>query len=243
MSKKPDLWEVFARLFAAYGPQGWWPVTMAAGSPPVYRPGRYVPDSDEEVFEVAVGAILTQNTSWENVKKALVRLTGAGVRSPHDILALSEVHLAELIRSSGYFRQKARRLRTLAEHRGGCVWEAQETGALRALLLGLTGVGPETADSILLYALGRPVFVVDAYTRRLVHRLGLFPAAPSYDAVQRYVEERLTPSVPLYNEYHALIVALGKVQCAARPHCPGCPLLALCPTGRLEPPRRGAMNS
>jgi endonuclease-3 related protein len=226
---------MFARLFAAYGPQGWWPVTERAGEKPVYRPGVYLPRTTGERDEIAFGAVLTQNTSWENVKKALAALTAAGACTPAAVLGRPEHELASLIVSSGYFRQKARRLRTLARFLTDGDPGDHDTAGLRARLLALSGVGPETADSILLYAFGRPVFVVDTYTRRVVLRLGLFEALPAYDAVQAVFEGALAPSVPLYNEYHALIVNLAKEHCrSARPRCLGCPLARRCRTGREQ---------
>lgn len=232
MARSVDLWEVFGRLFGAYGPRGWWPVTVRAGEPPVYRPGVYLPRDRRERDEIAFGAVLAQNTSWQNVTRALVRLTEAGIRTPADVLALPAARLAALIRSSGYFRQKARRLRTLARYLAAADPAGLATETLRAELLGLSGVGPETADSILLYGFGRPVFVVDAYTRRLAARLGLREGAPSYEQLRAAFETALVPAVPLFNEYHALIVEHGKEVCRATPRCEACPLADRCSTGR-----------
>ena len=205
---------MYTRLFAAYGPQGWWP-----GDTP---------------FEVAVGAVLTQNTAWVNVEKAIRNLKKAGALSFRGMKRLSERRLARLIRPSGYFNQKARKLRALLawlEARGGASGSVRRALAgplaeVRASLLAVHGIGPETADSILLYAGGRPVFVIDAYTRRALARHGL-PRAISadYEELRARFESSLPRRVPLYNEFHALFVRVGKERCAARePRCPQCPL-------------------
>jgi endonuclease III related protein len=183
-----------------------------------------------------VGAFLVQNTAWSNVEKAIARLKTAGMLSPEAIQRTSEGELAGLIRSSGYFRQKAKKVKAFVAHlfarHGGSLERllSQDAGALRQELLALHGVGPETADSIVLYAANQPIFVVDAYTRRLLDRLGLL-RQPTYDAVQAYCHARLPLDAPLFNELHALIVRHSVVHCRARPICAGCPLLDVCPTG------------
>lgn len=241
--------EVYRRLLRAYGPQGWWPLTPPGGGSPVYRPGREAVLTERERAEICVGAILTQNTNWGNVQRALEGLHGAGVWGLRDILRLSSRRLESLIRPSGYFRQKARKLRVFARHalkpsprsaafaagasrpRSLGAWLSGALKSLRRELLGLWGVGPETADSILLYAGGRPVFVVDAYTLRIGSRLGWFGKA-GYERVQSYLVRRLPTSPKLYAELHALLVALAKGHCRAKPVCAGCPLLELCRHGR-----------
>ncbi len=211
---------VYERLFAAYGPQRWWP----ADTP----------------FEVIAGAILTQSAAWTNVEKALANLQAAGALSPQGLRALSEAKLARLIRPSGYFNAKARKLKAFADllcdRFGGDpdALLATPVDTLRPLLLATHGIGPETADSILLYAAQQPLFVVDAYTRRLFSRLGLSPPRDTYDAWQRLFMDALPPEAPLFNEYHALIVAHGKRLCRRRPLCADCPLLAVCPTGQAR---------
>jgi len=209
---------VLDALLAAYGPQHWWP----AQSP----------------FEVMVGAVLTQNTAWINVERGLdrlrVRLGGPEVLDAGPILALPEAELAECLRPVGYFNVKARRLRSfcteyLAE--GGLAGLGRlDTQALRHRLLAIDGVGPETADDMLLYAFDRPVFVVDAYTRRLGGRLGLLDADAGYETIRHAFERALGPDVPLFNEYHALIVRHAKDLCRTRPRCQGCCLRSLCPS-------------
>jgi endonuclease-3 related protein len=210
--------EIYDRLYRAYGPQGWWPA--------------------ETPFEVLVGAVLTQVTAWRNVERAISRLKAAAALSPEAIFRLPPGELEELIRPAGFFRQKARRLRALVElvlSQGGVEsLLSLPAEVLREKLLSLPGIGPETADSILLYAAGHPSFVVDAYTKRILHRLGLLPdPSPPYREVQKLFEEHLPRDANLYGEYHALLVRHAKEHCRARPRCPGCPLADLC---RPRPP-------
>ncbi len=210
-----DLGELFRRLSQAYGPQGWWPAETAE--------------------EMIVGAILVQNTAWRNVEKALASLKAADRLSLRAIDQTPLDELAALIRSSGFYREKAKKLKAFAAHvhtryAGNlAALLAGEPRELRRELLALRGIGPETADSIILYAAGQPIFVVDAYTRRLFARLGL-PVASEYDAIQRYCHERLATDARLFNEYHALIVRHAVVHCRARPRCAGCPLAEVCPS-------------
>jgi len=184
-----------------------------------------------------VGAILTQSTAWSNVERALGNLSAAGALSPGGILALSEGELAELIRPSGYYNTKARKLKAFvsllnARFDGDLdLLRSLPAGELRSLLLATHGIGPETADSILLYAAGRPVFVVDAYTRRTFSRLGFTPEVDSYDAWQKLFVDSLPSDASVFNEYHALIVRHGKEVCRKRPLCRACPLSATCPIG------------
>ncbi len=213
------LMAIFDRLVAHFGPLHWWPA--------------------ETPFEVVVGAVLTQNTAWRNVERAIVNLRGAGALDPLSLNDLSRSRLEELIRPAGFFRQKAERLqlfttRLLGRHGGDLArMLAGPLEEVRSELLALKGVGPETADSILLYAADRPSFVVDAYTRRLFGRLGLLEGSESYGAVRDLFMEHLPSDADLYNEYHALIVEECKTFCRKRaPLCPACPLIPLCPTGR-----------
>ncbi len=235
MADDSAVWEVFSRLFAAYGPRGWWPVTPSRTESPVYRPGVYLPACRAEQVEIAAGAVLTQNTSWKNAAKAVSALKRRDLLDPERLCACDKEALRELIRSSGYFRQKADRLRILAaylvEYYARSRGSGLSCGEFRGSLLALRGIGPETADSILLYAFGHAVFVVDAYTRRLVTRLGWFRKDPGYEALQTHFETALPPGIPLYNEYHALIVQVGKTHCAAKPRCDGCPLRECCRIG------------
>ena len=173
-----------------------------------------------------MGAVLTQNTAWRNAARAVGALLRAGVRTPAEVLALPEGELAECLLSSGYYNQKARKLRALSAlllKDGTLDWESLS----RRDLLAVWGVGFETADSILLYACSRPSFVVDAYTCRLLERLGLAAAGQGYPAVQALFSAALPPDVELYQEYHALIVHHAKQFCRKQPACPVCPLLNL----------------
>jgi endonuclease-3 related protein len=205
-----DFATAYRRLYAAFGPQHWWPA--------------------ETPFEVAVGAVLTQNTAWTNVERAIANLRGRELLAPAALAALDPAELAEPIRPAGYFNIKARRLQALCrfvlDELGGDItalahWELAEA---RRALLTVNGVGEETADSILLYACGHAVFVVDAYTRRIFERLGLLAPGLAYREVQAAFQEALPTDMALYNEYHALIVALGKDYCRPRPACEACPL-------------------
>ncbi|CAK0782262.1 putative DNA repair glycosylase MJ1434 [Gammaproteobacteria bacterium] len=206
--------QVFDILLVAYGPQHWWP-----GDTP---------------FEIAIGAILTQNTAWSNVERAISTLKAGGyLESVQAMRVLSARDLAPLIRPAGYFNLKAKRLLAFGH------WLEQADGLpglgniptpkLRQQLLGINGIGPETADDILLYALDRPVFVVDAYTRRLFERLGCLTGGEDYETIRQGFESALPPDPMFYNEYHALIVRHAKAVCHKRqPGCPRCPLAARC---------------
>ncbi len=203
----------FRAMFDAFGPQHWWP--------------------GESDFEIAVGAILTQNTSWQNVEKAIENLKKRGVLSVEGILSLEDGELASLIRPAGYFNVKAGRLKNfvawLKEMGGFETLRKLPTYRLREYLLEIKGIGPETADSILLYALSRPIFVVDAYTRRILARHGLDEAMKmDYDDLRRRVESCFEPDPRIFNELHALLVKTGKEFCRKRgPLCEKCPLNGL----------------
>jgi endonuclease-3 related protein len=248
------LMKVFESLFSAFGPQQWWPVKgshqalpgAAAGrggiggataphGPPQVIEGRYEggPRDNNSSFEVMVGAILAQNTAWTNVEKALENLRSAGCLNPEALRRVSMKRLALLLKPSGYFNIKARRLKSfiqfLYRQFGGDVRRMlkEDHALLRQKLLSVKGIGPETADSILLYAGGFPWFVVDAYTRRIFSRHGLVAERVSYQALQDFFMKGLPRDTKLYNEYHALIVKLGKETCRSKPLCEQCPLLAV----------------
>jgi endonuclease-3 related protein len=207
---------LYNKLLSSFGPQNWWP----ADSP----------------FEVMVGAILTQQTNWKNVELAIDNLKKAKKLSPRAILNTPTPTLQKLIRSSGYYRQKAKKLKVFCrffmEEFNGDIkkMHRSQNVELRTQLLSLWGVGHETADSILLYALNKPVFVIDAYTIRIGERVGLFKSE-GYEHVREYFESNLKRSVPLYKEYHALLVELGKRHCKTKPVCEGCPIKKLCDFG------------
>lgn len=206
---------MYRRLVRRFGHAGWWP--------------------GESPFEVCLGAILVQNTSWANVERALDRLRAAGRLSYEGLDGLSAARIAPLIRSSGTYRVKAARVRAfldfLGRGYGGRVeaMRAEDPWVLRRRLLAVHGIGRETADSIVLYAARRPLFVVDAYTRRIFSRLGLLDARLAYDRVQRFFMDRLPKDAVLFNDYHAQIVRLGKEVCRPRPRCDACPLEGVCP--------------
>ena len=209
MSECAVLNRLYDTLFAAYGPQHWWP--------------------GETPFEVMVGAVLTQNTNWQNVERAIGNLKEARLLDPRRLNRLPVNRLARLIRPAGYYNIKARRLKALVRWlvaRGGGRAETAfrgELAARRKELLGIFGVGPETADSILLYAGNRRTFVVDAYTRRILSRHGIVPPDAAYDEIKAMFESRLPRDVRLYNEYHALLVRLAKENCRTVPLCESCP--------------------
>lgn len=205
---------IYETLHAAYGPQHWWPGDGAE--------------------EIAIGAILTQNTAWTNVEKAIARLKAEGCLSFRAIDALDADALSELIRSAGTYRQKAAYLKNVAhwlmtKHNGDLAAALSgELKATRRELLAIKGIGPETADAILLYAGGQPTFVVDAYTKRVLRRHHLIdPDDSGYERVRKLCTDALPADVQLFNEYHALFVEVGKRHCETNANCEGCPLESL----------------
>jgi len=222
------LMRIYRRLREARGHAGWWP--------------------GETPFEVCLGAILTQSTSWTNVDKALAVLRKRGRLSFEALRTCRPARLAPMIRSSGYFNVKARRvaafLEFLGREYGGRVeaMAAEDAAVLRAKLLSVTGIGRETADSIALYAAGRPLFVVDAYTRRIFGRVGLLEGNEDYDTIQRMFMDRLPRDVGLYNDYHAQIVLHGKETCRTVPRCGGWVPEGVCQKNGLADRREPAMR-
>ncbi|MBN1621572.1 MAG: endonuclease III domain-containing protein [Endomicrobiales bacterium] len=228
--------EIYKKLYNFFGPQGWWPTTNRGSLKPGYFPLFYKDRTGKEKFEICAGAILTQNTSWKNVEKAIVNLNKAKALDVKVINRIAVNKLATLIKPSGYYNQKAKRLKSFVRYfvsgyngRIGKFLE-KDTNEARRELLSLSGIGPETADSILLYAGNKPVFVVDAYTRRIGRRLGWF-GSEGYDSVQIFFQSHLPKSIKIYNEYHALLVALGKDFCRKKPICRNCPLKQACKSG------------
>jgi endonuclease-3 related protein len=207
---KRRLLRLYSALHARYGPQGWWPARNA--------------------FEVAVGAVLTQHTVWPGAARAIANLDAARRLEARRLAALSPAALGRLIRPAGTWRLKARSLLALARfllERAGGRPESLRRAPLEPLrrdLLAVPGIGPETADAILLYGVGRPVFVADAYTRRVLSRHRIVPRHGDYEALRRFLEEHLPGDPALFNELHALLVALAKAHCRSRPRCEGCPL-------------------
>jgi len=204
------LMKIYQKLYDAYGPRHWWP--------------------GETPFEVMVGAILTQNTSWKNVERAIQKLKDEKVLNAEGIHQLRKSKLAPLIRPSGYYRIKAERLKAfihfLFEDYNGNIekMKRENLEPLRKKLLAVNGIGPETADSILLYGLEKPIFVVDAYTRRILSRHEIISEEASYEEVQSLFMNHLPHKTKLFNEYHALLVHLGKTLCKKVPRCDICPL-------------------
>jgi endonuclease-3 related protein len=202
--------ELYQRLWRFHGPQGWWP-----GDTP---------------FEVAVGAILTQNTNWQNVTLAISALKEHEVLEPEALHELPEAELARLIRPAGYYNIKAKRLKNFLDFLANHYRNSMDLMAgdslenLRPALMAVKGIGPETADSILLYALSKPTFVVDAYTFRILSRHNFIPEAYAYEELRQLFMEHLPSQIPLYQEYHALLVRLGKAWCRPKPQCDTCPL-------------------
>jgi len=209
-----NLNKIYNLFLKAYGPQGWWPLINHKGSNPTktgsikgYHPGDYsIPRDDFERFEICVGAILTQNTAWPNVEKALMNLDRAKALDAKAIIKIDEDKLKEAIRPAGYFNQKAKKLKIFAEFYLGLKGKTPT----REELLSVWGVGKETADSILLYAYHEPVFVVDAYTRRIFSLLGFFEKDADYDEIREMFEKALEKDFRIYQEYHALIVEHAK---------------------------------
>ncbi len=209
-STKSRLNALYTKLYKAFGPQHWWP--------------------GETPFEVAVGAILTQNTNWGNVEKAIDNLKKGGKLSASAIHKLPDNRLASLIRPAGYFNIKTKRLKHfvsfLMRDYGGSMtkMKKEEFEVIREKLLGVNGIGPETADSIILYALEKPVFVVDAYTKRVLSRHTIMDHDAPYDSFQELFHSNLERDIRLFNEYHALFVRVAKEHCRTKPRCGECPL-------------------
>jgi len=210
MGVREDLLRLYDLMNDRFGDLKWWP----ADGP----------------FEVMVGAILTQNTAWTNVEKAIATLKRKRLLSPEALARTDEAALAGIIRPSGYYNIKAKRLKAfvrffLSQYDGSTeAMSAEETGPLREKLLGVPGIGPETADSIILFACRKPVFVSDAYTRRILHRHCLIPADADYQLIQDLFMANLTPDAALFNQFHALLVQTGKTFCRKTPQCAPCPL-------------------
>lgn len=208
-----QLQHLYKKLLERWGPQRWWP--------------------GQTRDEIIIGAVLTQNTSWSNVEKAIASLKEAGLCTLQALAGLEPSHIAPLIRSAGYFNVKADRLWQTARQMRDLSGESLESA--RGFLLGIRGIGPETADSILLYAFGFPIFVFDAYTSRILVRLGMVSPGVKYHELQRLFMENLDHDVEMFNEYHALFVRQGKEVCRPKPRCGLCVLNTWCEhAGRME---------
>ena len=218
---RQTLLNIYVCLHERFGPQHWWP--------------------GETPFEIVVGAILTQNTNWKNVEKAISNLKNAGCLAPEKLHSLPIEELAELIRPAGYFNIKAQRLKHfldwLFEKHDGKLESLESLGllTLREQLLAIKGIGPETADSICLYAFEKPVFVVDTYTARIFGRHGMIESPSGYEQIQEMFHGDLERDASMFNEFHALIVRVGKEYCKPKPACDGCPLESLPHDTNAEP--------
>ena len=219
---------MYDAMLARFGPQHWWPAR------------KHLTPHDRKL-EICLGALLTQNTNWGNVEKALDRLDAAGAMRIDVLAKMKSVRLAELIRPAGYFNVKAARLKNfiavIERNYFGDIEKllALPFGRLRQRLLAINGIGPETADSMILYAAGRCTFVVDAYTRRICLRHGLIAPRDGYEEIKALYESHVPPRAPLYNDYHAQLVAVGKHFCRPKARCQGCPLESF----DHDPPRPG----
>ncbi len=220
-----DLRQIFNILYRKYGNQGWWPLSKG-NLEARHHNGK--PENDKDKFEIIIGAILTQNTSWANVEKAIYSLNKANLLEPKKMAAARESEIAELVRPAGYYNQKARRLKFIANYfikNKDLLNKNKEE--LRKELLGINGIGPETADSIILYAAEKPSFVIDAYTKRVFSRL-LKKDFGSYGNWKYFFESNLKNKSGIFNEYHALIVEHAKKSCNKTPKCENCILRSGC---------------
>jgi len=231
-----SLGHLYDRLFDHFGPQGWWPILSMVGKPGFdeggYHKDNYsYPETSSQSFEIMAGAILTQNTSWRNVEKAMKNLQDKSILNPAGIMASKDSILEECLKPVGYFRVKSKRLKEFVrflEEQNIETLLIMPADELRDKLLDVNGIGEETADSIILYGAGKHSFVVDAYTRRILGRLGLIEGTPTYGEIKRLFEENLPVDVELYNEYHALLVEHAKTFCNKNPKCEVCPLEDIC---------------
>lgn len=218
--------KVYKLLFENYGPQGWWPLLDFKGVNPTktgstqgYHPSDYsFPKNDSEHFEICIGAILTQNTSWPNVEKAIINLKKLNLIDPKNILSVDEEILKNAIKPAGYFNQKLKKLKIFSKFYIGL----NRTTPTRFELLNVWGIGPETADSILLYAYKKKEFVVDTYTKRIFSRIGVLKKDEDYDKVKSFFEIELKSDFKIYQEFHALIVEHAKKYCQTKPKCDEC---------------------
>lgn len=244
--------EIYQVLLSYYGPQGWWPLIAFQGNNPTmrgrltgYHPNDFsLPQNEAEILEIMLGAILTQNTSWINAEKALFSLNEHHLIDISALLNTPLDQLGLLIRSSGYFNQKAIKIHALMtflrDHPISSLMK-RDLAVLRDEFLQIKGVGPETCDSILLYALKRPIFVVDTYTRRLMIRMGLLEPPAPYEEIQVLFHQNLEKSVELFNEYHALIVQHAVHCCLKEPLCDQCPFQPPCHRSKIDasiPPKK-----
>ena len=223
------IYSIYMDLRSNLGPQLWWPVTSEGQFIPEYSGG---PKNEKQQLEVCFGAILAQNTTWKNAEKAIIELNKNHLIDVKKILEISNEKLSGIIKSSGYHNQKTKKLKNFCNflsfnHNGNLQKFFQNNiKRLREELLSVNGIGPETADSIMLYAAKKPIFVIDAYAKRIINRVGFKEA--SYDELQQLFMKSLPNSEKLFNEYHALLVELGKNICKKEPLCSKCPINVCC---------------
>jgi len=221
---------IYSKLYSHFGPQHWWPVTKEKQIIPKYH--KNIKLNEKQKLEICFGAILTQNTNWKNVEKAVVQLNKNNLIDINKILKINNKKLAKIIKSSGYHNQKAKKLKNFCKHinkdhdNNLKKFFGNNIEKLRNELLSINGIGPETADSIILYAAKKPIFVVDAYAKRIINRVGF--KEETYDELQTLFMSNLKKNEKLYNEYHALLVELGKNVCKIKPLCQNCPLEESC---------------
>ena len=224
--------KIYNTLLKEYGYQGWWPVTPLGSCrgklEPIYG---LKAKTNKQKLEIIFGAILTQNTSWKNVEKAIINLNKKNLIDINKILKIEHEELAAIIKSAGYFNQKAKKLKNISKFLKKypiSKLEKMDLDKTRQLLLNVNGIGPETADSILLYALNKPIFVVDAYTKRIFINLGLVKSKDSYEDIQKLFMDHLPNNTKIFNEYHALLVEHAKKACNKKPKCDLCSLKKIC---------------
>lgn len=228
-----DINGIYRILRKSYGKQGWWPIVNPVSGKSEY--GISAPRDEYDIFEIAIGAILTQNVAWINVEKALLALKKKRLLEPSKLYKAGHDDIASCIVSSGYYNQKTKKIKNFLSwfREYGFSFEKlmeMKTDKLRGELLGVNGIGPETADSILLYGLRRKIFVVDAYTKRIYSRLGFIDINDSYEEVRNMFQKSTSGGIGRYNEYHALIVVHGKDICKNKPLCGTCCLNTICPS-------------
>ena len=221
---------IYSNLFSSFGPQNWWPVTLESEIIPRYH--ETIKLTEKQKLEICFGAILTQNTNWKNAEKAISQLNKNKLININKIIKINNENLARIIKSSGYHNQKAKKLKNLClflkNNYHGNIKKlfSNNITKLRNELLSINGIGPETADSIILYAAKKPIFVIDAYTKRIMNRVGF--KENSYDGLQNLFMNNLKKDEKLFNEYHALLVELGKNICKKKPLCIKCPINTMC---------------
>jgi len=217
--------EIYSTLLKNYKKQGWWPIFNVKKGISEY--GLNAPRNDSDIFEIIIGAILTQNVAWKNVETALKNLKGKKLLSPQNLHNTENSIIASCIRPSGYYNQKTKKIKNFLDWFSTINYSFDKlkiikTNILREILLNINGIGQETADSILLYGLNRKIFVIDAYTKRMFSRLNLISSHESYSSIQDFFHREFSGTLKRYNEYHALIVAHGKDICKKEPLCNAC---------------------